>query len=311
MPSHAPANGFEAAANMPSKRVAVTPRAPDAGAAAKTTMRGVQRVVAVFESFTPQRPALALHEIAGSIGLAKSTTFRIVQSLEQCGYVIRLEDQKYCLSFRFTRLAGMVMSTLSIRQIARPLLVELARRTNETITLNVASERERVCIDVIDTPSPLMSMARQGQYVTFNGRGATGKTLMAHFPSKELERLLGPVAKATARKREDIAGELSKIRKDGYCVSHGERVLGLSAIAAPVWDASDTAKYCVTITAPTVRLKPRIHELVPLLLQTSRDISRRMGANGSPTAIAAVEPKAKDTAMDVRVPRQRHVANHR
>ena len=69
-------------------------------------MRGVQRTVAVFDCFTPQRPSLTLQEISGRIRLPKSTTFRIVQSLEQVGYLIRLEDQKYCLSFRFTRLAG-------------------------------------------------------------------------------------------------------------------------------------------------------------------------------------------------------------
>ena len=53
-----------------------------------------------------------LQEIADSIELPKSTTFRIVQSLEKAGYLVRLEDQKFCLSFRFTRLAGLVKSTL-------------------------------------------------------------------------------------------------------------------------------------------------------------------------------------------------------
>ena len=96
-------------------------------------MRGVQRTVAVFDCFTPQRMSLTLQEIADSISLAKSTTFRIVQSLEEAGYLIRLDDQKYCLSFRFTRLAGMVMSTLSIRQVARPLMQALA---NEGVSYN-------------------------------------------------------------------------------------------------------------------------------------------------------------------------------
>ena len=273
-------------------------------------MRGVQRTVAVFDCFTSQRLSLTLQEISDSIRLPKSTTFRIVQSLEQTGYLIRLEDQKYCLSFRFTRLAGMVMSTLSIRQVARPMMFELARQTNETITVNMASGRERTCIDVIDTPSPLMSLARPGQHVPLDGKGATGKTLMAHLPKTELEKLVGHAAKATGRKRAEIMGELARVRKDGYCVSHGEHVLGLSALAAPIWESGDTAKYCVTITAPTVRMKPKIDEFVKLLLKTSGDISRRLGADSMPTTIRSPGPRAQKAANGARASRRANTSNN-
>src|SRR5215210_6342492 len=102
-------------------------------------MRAVQRILAIFESFSTQRSSLTLQEIADRIELPKSTTFRIVQSLEQACYLVRLEDQKYCLSFRFTRLAGLVKSTLSIREIARPIMTELAEHTKETVSIHTVS----------------------------------------------------------------------------------------------------------------------------------------------------------------------------
>jgi DNA-binding IclR family transcriptional regulator len=254
-------------------------------------MRGVQRTVAVFDCFTPQRLSLTLQDIANHIGLAKSTTFRVVQSLEEAGYLIRLEDHKYCLSFRFTRLAGMVMSTLSIRQVTRPVMVELARHTNETVTLTMASGRDRICIESIDTPSPLMSLARPGQSLPLDHKGATDKTLMAHLPQKELEKIVTRVAKTTRRKEAEILGELARIRKDGYCVSHGERYLGLSAIAAPLWESNDIANYCITILGPTVRLKPQIDEFLKPLLKTTSDISRRLGADSVPAPAPAARSK--------------------
>jgi DNA-binding IclR family transcriptional regulator len=267
---------------------------------ARAMMRGVQRTVAVFECFTPERPTLTLQEISDGMSMPKSTTFRIVQSLEQAGYLIRLEDQKYCLSFRFTRLAGMVMSTLSIRQVARPLMSELAHQTNETITLNVVSGRDRTCIDVLDTPSPLMSLARPGTHVPLDGKGATAKTLMAHLPDDQLRKLLGPATKVTGRKPSDLTAELARIRKQGYCVSDGQRVLGLSAIAAPIWESNDTANYCLTLTAPTVRMEPKQDELVKLVVRTSGDISRRLGAAITPTTVRSVGPRAKKAAKKQR-----------
>lgn len=258
-------------------------------------MRGVQRTVAVFDCFTPQRMSLTLQEIAGHIGLAKSTTFRIVQSLEEAGYLIRLDDQKYCLSFRFTRLAGMVMSTLSIRQVARPLLQALARQTQETVTLNMVNGRDRTCIDVIDTPSPLMSMARPGQSVRLAHTGATAKALMAYLPLKQQERLVAQPARAMNRPATELLAELARIRRDGYCVSHGERVLGLSAVAAPVHEHNNTVNYCVTITSPTVRLKPRLDESVQALLKTTHEISRRLGSEvaGADSSARRSLPRAK------------------
>jgi DNA-binding IclR family transcriptional regulator len=256
-------------------------------------MRGVVRTVAVFDCFTPQRLRLTLQEIADGIALPKSTTFRIVQSLEQTGYLVRLEDQKYCLSFRFTRLAGMVISTLSIRQVARPLIIELAHQTGETVTINMVNGRDRVCIEAVDTPSPLMSMARPGQLVRLDGKGATAKTLMAHLPEKERAKLLGQLAKASGRKPAQVLGELARVKKDGYCVSHGEHVLGLSAIAAPIWEINDTVTYCVTITAPTVRLTPKVDAYAKLLLKTSIDISRRLGADSVPATLQSPTARAR------------------
>ncbi|MBI3042716.1 MAG: IclR family transcriptional regulator [Betaproteobacteria bacterium] len=240
-------------------------------------MRAVERTLAIFECFSNERPSLTLQEIANRIRLAKSTTFRLVQSLDEAGYLVRLDNQEYCLSFRITRLAGLVRSTLDIRQLARTVLAELARRSRETVTLNMVSDRHRVCIDVIDTPSPLMSVTKPGERVRLID-GATAKTLMAFLPKKELQKAVAYAVRVTGKKRADFVKELARIRDAGYAVTHGERVLGLTAITAAVADREGDVRYCVTVTGPTVRLQPRVQELVRLVTAAASDISRRLGA---------------------------------
>src|SRR3954467_4680673 len=132
-------------------------------------MRAVQRILGIFESFTPEQSSLTLQEIADRIELPKSTAFRIVQSLEKAGYLVRLDDQKYCLSFRFTRLAGLVRSTLGIREIARPVMTQLAEATQETVSIHTISGRNRVCIDALATASsPLRSISQPGEHVALS-----------------------------------------------------------------------------------------------------------------------------------------------
>jgi DNA-binding IclR family transcriptional regulator len=241
-------------------------------------MRAVQRTLAIFDCFTSERTSLTLQEIANRIRLPKSTTFRLVQSLDEAGYLVRLDNQEYCLSFRFTRLAGLVKSTLDIRQIARPAMIKLADKAGETVTLNLVSERHRICIEVIDTPSPLMSVTKPGERVRLED-GATAKTLMAWLPRKEQQQALLHAAKATGRKRADMSRELERIRDARVAVTHGERVLGLTAISAPIEEGDNEARHCITVTGPTVRLQPREREVVKLVSRAAADISRRLGGD--------------------------------
>jgi DNA-binding IclR family transcriptional regulator len=189
----------------------------------------------------------------------------------------------------------MVMSTLSIRQVARPMMVELARQTDETIALNTVNGRDRVCIESIDTPSQLASLVRPGQSMRLNDRGAIHKTLMAYLPEKERDRLVAELTKGNPRKRAEMLAGIARVRKDGYSVTHSERVLGLTAIAAPIWDSNDTGNYAVAISGPTVRMEPRINEFVGLLLKSTSDISRRLGATTPPATVGAPVTRAKKT----------------
>jgi DNA-binding IclR family transcriptional regulator len=266
-------------------------------------MRAVQRTLGILECFTVDRTSLTLQQIANRIRLPKSTTFRLVQSLDEAGYLVRLDDQAYCLSFRVTRLAGLVKSTLDTRRLARTTMIELARRSGETVTLNMVNDLHRVCIEVIHTPAPLMSVTKPGERVRLID-GATAKVLMASLRRKDLQKVLMHAAKATKRSRLDLMRELTLVREQGYAVTHGERVLGLTAISAPIEERDGTVRHCITVTGPTVRLQPREREILRLVVTAAQGISRRLGAERHETSERA-QPSNRDlreAAPDISIP---------
>jgi DNA-binding IclR family transcriptional regulator len=240
-------------------------------------MRGVTRMLGVLDCFTESRPSLTLQEIANRMRLPKSTAFRIVGSLAEAGYLIRLANQEYCLSFKFVRLAGLVKSTLDIRQIARPVMEDAARRSNETVTLNTVSGRERVCIDVVDTPSPLMSVAKPGEHVRL-AEGSASRVLIAHMPRAEQRGAVAYAAKALGCPRAVLEADLDRIRRQGFAITHGERVAGLTAVSVPVRSLENDVRYCVSITGPSARMQPVIDTYVTLAVDAGRAISLRLGA---------------------------------
>ena len=244
-------------------------------------MRAVERILAIFESFTLETSSLTLQEIADRIELPKSTTFRIVQSLHKAGYLVRQEDQKYCLSFRFTRLAGLVKSTLDIREITRPAMAALAKATKETVSIHSVSGRNRVCIDAIATSSsPLRNVVQSGQQVPL-GAGSGSKVLMAFMPKLTVAPIIALVSRRTKRTKGAVIEELAQIWAQGYAVSHGERLLGLSAISAPIKDSNDEVHYCLTVGGPTVRMQANEKEFIKLVVKAAAGISKQFGGKVS------------------------------
>ncbi|KUZ38073.1 IclR family transcriptional regulator [Burkholderia territorii] len=240
-------------------------------------MRSVQRILAIFESFSTERSSLSLQEIADRIDLPKSTTFRIVQSLERAGYLVRLEDNQYCLSFRFTRLAGLVRSTLTIREIARPFLLDLAEQTKETVSIHTVNGGNRVCIDAVSTATaPLRAVVQAGEQIPLLA-GSASKVLMAYLPKTELTPIVTSAARARKMTKADLLEELARVREQGYAVSHGERLLGISAISAPIKDFNEEVHYCLSVGAPTVRMQMHEKEFIKLAVTAAADISRQYG----------------------------------
>ncbi|MBL8287293.1 MAG: IclR family transcriptional regulator [Rubrivivax sp.] len=260
-------------------------------------IRAVGRALAIFDAYDNAHLSLSLQEIAERIRMPKTTAFRLVATLESAGFLIRLDNQRYCLSLKLARLGGLVRSTLNIRDIARPVMLQVNEQVSETITLNAVVGNDRMVLDVVDTPSPLMSMARPGEHQPLL-LGASARIIMAYMKAEELESVLKANApKGDAFDRGAFDREIARIRRQGYAITRGQRVAGLTAIAVPIFDLRDEVRYCLSLTGPSVRVDPRDHELSEIMIAAGRDISARLGA--SPENTVDLKLLAADEAQGV------------
>jgi DNA-binding IclR family transcriptional regulator len=242
-------------------------------------IRAVGRALAIFDAYDNDHLSLTLQEIAERIRMPKTTAFRLVNTLERAGFLVRIDNQQYCLSLKMARLGGLVRSTLSVREIARPVMLEVNAQTKETVTLNTAVGNERMVLEVVDSPSPLMSMARLGQHMPML-LGAASRVLLAYMEPGELEQVLKVnTAGADNFDRAAFDRELARACRQGYAISRGTRVAGLTAIAVPIFDINNRVPYCLAVTGPSVRIDPRDLELADIMMAAGRDISSRLGAS--------------------------------
>lgn len=269
-------------------------------------IRAVGRALAIFDAFDAQHQSLSLQEIGERIGMPKATTFRLVNTLVRGGFLVRLENQRYCLSLKILRLAGLVKSTLGIREAARPTMAEVCRLTGETVTLNIRSGVERICVDVVDTPSPLMTIVRPGEHVSLL-HGATARLLLAYAGETEIDAI---IAYAQTKEKVDakaLKAALAEIRRLGYSCTTGQRIPGVTAISVPIFDIKDEVHYSLSVTGPSVRMDPRLDEFKQIMITAGASISAMMGTS-KVAPVAAEDALAADDEHEASAPKPRKPA---
>lgn len=240
--------------------------------------RTLKRALGILETFDDTHRRMTLSEVSDRVGLARSTCLRLLQSLEEDGYLVRIADNdlRYCLSLKVFNLARYVDETIDVRTIAHQLIVDLAQKTGATVTLNMRQDSERVSIDVVLPNAQLMRVVKMGERVRIPV-GAIGRVLAAHCEDDELERILEASSKESEIDRIGLRKRLKQIRKRGYDIAYGERIPGTSAVAAPIFDVDGKVNYCLCVIGPSVRIDDRTESIVDELLLVTKKISRQIG----------------------------------
>ena len=78
----------------------------------------------------------------------------------------------------------------------------------------------------------------------------------------------------TARTPADFDQALATTRRPGDGIVHGEAVIGMSTVAAPVRDLSGKAYAAISVAAPTLVLRPELERTSRLLISAARQLSR-------------------------------------
>jgi DNA-binding IclR family transcriptional regulator len=179
------------------------------------------------------------------------------------------------------RLAGQVTHFGDIRAIARPVLVELAESSRETVHLAVLDADEVINIEQISGPHLVRDTNWVGRRTPLHCV-ANGKALLAFQPLSAIERTLaGALPRFTERtivEPERLRAELARVRERGYAQALGEVEEGLHAVAAPVRDGTGAVVAAVSVSGPAYRVKAnRIAELGALTVGAAAKIAARLG----------------------------------
>lgn len=249
---------------------------------ADSGVQSIQRAAAILRCFAQTDFEMGVTAISKHLGLHKSTVSRLLSTLQQEGFVEKNpETGKYRLGLELVTLAGVVLEQIDLRTIAKPHLIALSEITRETVNILILSGAE--CMNVAGVPSskPIQYIGRIGRRSPLHCTSA-GKILLAYMPSGEWERLLPaelpPFTPQTTVTLQELELELLQIRRQGYAITHEEHQVGLSAIAAPIFNHVGQVIAAVAVSGPSYRMGPgEIEKYVVPVQETAHNISVQLG----------------------------------
>jgi DNA-binding IclR family transcriptional regulator len=230
-------------------------------------------------------PGAGLAEIVKKVALPKSTVFRLLGALQRNGFIARADEGRgYQLGPFLSQLASGPNSIEKLLAIARPRMVALRDKCDETVALHVLEGQSWMAIDQVESTQELRRTITSMKVPMPLHAAAPGKLFLAFMPAEEQQAYLSRhelrrFTPATITSRKRLAEEVSEVRKQGYATSFQELAIGVGSVSMPVRDPDGRVSAALGVSGPLSRFTPKaIAGIRGALRVTCQEIERELHA---------------------------------
>lgn len=229
---------------------------------AGSTIKSLVKSLRVLKLFTPQRNAWTAEDMVAALGFHKSSVQRILATLENEGFLSRVAPRRteYRLGPDILFLGNVAEMSLDLRSVARPIMLDLVQRAEETCYLCVADQGQCLYVDKVECSQPIRIINQVGQRNPMHCTGV-GKVLLSGMSDDAIDRWIetrGLKAHTphSITDRDRLRQELEGIRRSGIALDNEELDLGVKCVAAPIRDSSGRVVAAVSLSGPAQRFTP-------------------------------------------------------
>ena len=241
----------------------------------------ISKVLRILEALQGSG-GLGLKAICDRTGIHKSTAHRFLKHLERERYLLRTEAGAYLIGPRLSQLSARGNQEATLQAVARPILWELWKSTQETVNLAVLDQRTALYVDVIESPHEFRLSSRVGTRRSVHVT-ALGKALVAFLPRETQDTILDSIVFQAVTSRTignllQFRQELEKVRRQGYAVDDEEAVQGARCVSAPILNSAGEPIAAVSVSGPVTRVSPNlVNALAGAVTSAAGSISAAMG----------------------------------
>jgi DNA-binding IclR family transcriptional regulator len=239
----------------------------------------IGRALTILAILRKSEQPLGLADVAARVGLAKSSVFRLLHTLEVSGYVERQADGAYGLSSDL-RVWGDGKRVDDLVAAALPAMRALSREFGETISLAMHFDNRVEVVATIDSPQ-LIRMANTVGRILPPHASSLGKAIIAFQPEDIAERLQRSYGthrftEHTITDADALKREYERIRDQGYSTDTEESVLEGCCFGAPISGPDGAVIAALSLSLPKMRLRDRAQQ--KRIIEAVRDAAAKTSA---------------------------------
>ncbi|GFN26615.1 IclR family transcriptional regulator [Achromobacter denitrificans] len=244
-----------------------------------TLARGID----ILACFRADRPVLANKDFAQQTGLSRSAVARLTHTLVELGFLQREgEPARYRLGASVLALSYPLLASMQIRQLARPLMKQLADHARGAVSLVVRDRLQMVYVETARSNEALQTRPDIGASLPLLS-SAAGKAWLARAPDEERAAVLNQLRIADAAHYEAHFPTLAAARRDlerkGYCGNNQQWRPDAYGFAAPLSRPHQSLLYVVNCGVPASDgpYRERAADIGPRLVALARETERLLG----------------------------------
>jgi DNA-binding IclR family transcriptional regulator len=243
----------------------------------------VARAMSVLECFRSGDKTVGNHEIAKRCKLPKSTVSRLTHTLTRLNYLSYDEDDgRYSVGSAGLALASVMLGRLGVRQLARPLMQELANFSKGVVALASRDRLSMIYLDVVRSDSTLTLTLEAGSRIPL-ATTAAGRAHLALATERErneiFTRLCAQDEAGWPTLRTRLERSIVEYQKSGTAVSFGDWQSDVNGIAVGIRVGNSRGPMTINCGGPAFTMSRDflLEEVRPRLIELARRIETSLG----------------------------------
>jgi len=227
----------------------------------------VRKAFDILYTIAESKTGLSISELSRALKIGKSTVHGITLALEDIGAIMRDPSTKrYKLGISIIELARWAYTHVDLREIARPSMVKLMEKVQETVFLGVLNKDNVTVLDIVESEHAVKITSTIGQTNPILG-GVHGKAILGGMEEERIKSIirskgLKNYTENSITDTQKFLEEIRKIKKQGYAIDDEEYISGSYAVGSPIQGLGH-----MIAAIYVVGLKPRMENKKKLLIK--------------------------------------------
>lgn len=205
------------------------------------SIQAVEFALEILEYVARGQTSVGVSEMSRAFNTTKSRIHRHLQTLVSAGYLIRNEEtERYSISARLMSLGQAVSESFELATAAREIARELRDLTGHAVAISQPEHDGVRILLIVPSRSNIEIYVKPGSLLKFHS-SAQGKVSLAFGDELVLPRLVSEGLQMdtpyTVTDPDQLLAEVEAVRKRRWAVAPNESMVGLNAVAAPIFDA--------------------------------------------------------------------------